>query len=468
MFVGRATELKALEKRWNSGKFELCVIYGRRRVGKTTLIREFIKNKNSLFWTAMETEPEANLKMLARAIFQNEKGQPPFAFSSFDDAFEYVFDKAETERLVFVIDEYPFLAQTVQGISSILQRLIDERKANSKLFLIINGSSISLMEDYFSTYKKPLYGRKTCQIKVEPFGFFDSCKFHPNVEPVEQLAIYGAFGGIPKYLEEYNGKYSFKENVIENFLQKGAPLFDEPQSILKQEVRDAASYNAILGAIADGCTRYSEIADKTKIGSSAIAGFVSNLLSLNLIKKESPVPDNGSRRPLYKLNDNMLRFWFRFVPDNLSLIAMGKDELAYQHIMAQLDTYFGSTFEDVALEYLWRINGSNKLPFAFTNAGRWWGPDAVSKKETEIDIIAVSSLENDSHKALFCECKWQKQYTGKDVLDSLIEKSQLAQFKHYTEKCYILFTRNDFTKGCKDAAAASGRTLLFTYKDMFG
>jgi AAA+ ATPase superfamily predicted ATPase len=389
------------------------------------------------------------------------------SFSSYSDAFEYIFTRSENQRLAFVIVEYPVLVESWPGIPSLLQRLIDERKSNSRLFLIINGSSISLMEDYFSTYKKPLYGRKTCQLKVEPFGFFESCEFNPMASAENLLYIYGTFGGIPKYLEEYVDSLSFKENVIQSFLQKGAELFDEPQSILKQEVRDAASYNSILNAIAAGSTRYSEIAAQTKLGSSAVAGFISNLLSLNLIRKENPTPDSGSRRQLYELNDNMLLFWFRFIPDNMSLISMGKPEIAWRNIAAELDTYIGPVFEQIALEYLWKLNGNGqRLPFVFTEAGRWWGTNPEEREAVEIDIIAVSSLASDSTKALFGECKWHKKPVGADVLADLMDKAAMNVFDDYTEKWFILFSRKGFTPGCVAKAKNCGNVLLVEYSDM--
>jgi AAA+ ATPase superfamily predicted ATPase len=465
MFIGRRAELEALETRWNSGKFELCITYGRRRVGKTTLIRHFIEAKPAIFWTALEIPASDNLALLSRAIFQNEE-RGNVTFTGFAEALEYIFKRAEQERLTFVIDEYPFLAESFPGFSSLLQKLIDEYKGQSKLFLIINGSSISLMEDYFSSYKHPLYGRKTCQIKVEPFGFFDACKFFPKVKCEELIYIYGALGGIPKYLEEYNTNAAFDENIIRNFLQKGAPLYDEPQSILKQEVRDAVNYNAVLGAIANGANRYSEIADKSGISSSAIAGFINNLMALNLVKKEAPVPDSGTKRHLYRLNDNMLRFWYTFIPQNSSLIAMGKSDIAWNLLQSRLDTYIGPVFEEIALEYLWHINGSKDLPLVFTNAGRWWGTNPQTKSEVEIDIVVVSNIPEHKDSALFCECKWHRQAVSASVLRDLIDKASLKTFESYSLKYYCLFSRSGFTDDCALLAAKTGNTLLITYEEM--
>jgi AAA+ ATPase superfamily predicted ATPase len=443
MFVGRKAELAVLEERYQSGKFELGIMYGRRRVGKTTLINEFIRNKEAVFFTAMETSDQENLVSLSRSIAM---GAVPgtSVFVSFMEALERIFFLAQNRRLIFVIDEYPFLAASWPGIASVLQRLIDENKAHSRLYMIINGSSLSLMEDYFFSYKRPLYGRKTFQLKIEPLGFFDIKDYFQKTQVESLPYIYGVYGGIPRYFEDYDERISFKKNLIKNFLQNGSPLLDEPESILKQEVRDPSNYNAIITAIASGSTRYSEISGKAKLESGNISGFMNNLLSLNLIKKESPVPEGG-KRSLYVLNDNMLRFWYRFIPANLSLISNGKGELAYTFIEKELDAYIGRIFEDIAREYLWRLNGSGALPFVFTGIGRWWGSDPVKKQEVEIDLIA----HDGKNAAIFCECKWQKKSTGTDILEELREKSGMVFFEKYTQKYLFVFSRSGFSPACK-------------------
>jgi AAA+ ATPase superfamily predicted ATPase len=454
--------MTTLEEKYASDKFELGIIYGRRRVGKTTLINEFIKNKRTIFYTAMETSEGENLVSLSRSILalDREKAGAP-VFLSFFEALEEVFSLARSNRLVFVIDEFPFLAASYPGISSILQRLVDENKDSSRLFMIINGSSMALMENHFFSYKRPLYGRKTFQLKIEPFGFFELKKFFPRTSIDTLPCVYGAFGGMPKYLEDYDEKLSFKKNIIKNYLQNGAPLLDEPESILKQEVRDPSNYNAIITAIASGSTRYSEISGKAKLESGNISGFMNNLMSLNLIKKESPVLE-GSRRSLYVISDNMIRFWYRFIAVNLSLIRNARAELAYAQIETELDAYMGKVFEDIALQYLWRVNGSAALPFVFNNAGRWWGNDPVRKQEAEIDIIAHDGKKN----AVFCECKWRRQKTGPDILEELREKSCLPAFVQFPKKYLFLFSRSGFTPSCRQQAEELGNVRLIEYREM--
>jgi AAA+ ATPase superfamily predicted ATPase len=343
-----------------------------------------------------------------------------------------------------------------------LQKLIDENKDRSKLLIIINGSSMAMMENYFFTYKRPLYGRKTFQLKIEPLGFFDMKDYFPKTNAETIPYIYGVYGGIPKYFEYYDEKLSFKKNLLKNYLVQGAPLLDEPDGILKQEVRDPSNYNAILTAIAGGTTRYSDISGKAKLESGNIADFMKNLLALNLIEKESPVPEGSGRRSLYVVHDNMLRFWYRFIPLYISFINNNKGNLICGIIEENLDAYMGGIFEGIVKEYLWRVNGTKALPFTFTQAGRWWGSDPVKKQEAEIDLIAHDGKKN----IIFCECKWRKKKTGIDVLESLREKSELAFFKGYGKKHLFVFSRGSFTEACKEAAAKAGNVRLVEYRQM--
>ena len=220
MFIGRERELNDLNQRYKSDKFELAVIYGRRRVGKTTLINEFIKDKDSIFYSATETNSKQNLSELSQSIysFTPEFKDSESIFTSFKAAFETVFKLAETKRIVFVIDEFPYLAACSKGISSVLQQVIDKNNANSKLFIILCGSSMSFMENQVMGYKSPLYGRRTCQYKINPFEFFELGNYYKNFKPEELVLVYGITGGIPLYMSMINDKLSVEDNIKENFL----------------------------------------------------------------------------------------------------------------------------------------------------------------------------------------------------------------------------------------------------------
>jgi AAA+ ATPase superfamily predicted ATPase len=472
-FFGRQSELAALEERFQSDNFEFGVIYGRRRVGKTTLLSEFAKGRPTIFFSALRSSAEENLAFLSAAIIDvlgtiagasAVNGLSSAVYSTFQDAFDAVFAIAEEKRLVLIIDEYPYLIQSYPAVSSLLQHLVDRHKSTSRLLLVLSGSSMTQMHREFFTANRPLYGRKTFQIKVKPFGFFemkegfDKASLNPNLMSM----IYAVYGGTPKYFEGYDEYRSLKRNVMRDFLTIGAPLLDEPESVLKQEIRESASYNTLFSAIAGGANRYSELSSKARLESGNISAYLDNLVFLDLIRREVPSYTAEKKKTLYRIDDNFFCFWYRFIPRNLSLINAGRQELAYQYINANLDQYMGGAFEQICLEYLWQLNGSERLPFAFAEAGRWWGTDASRKCEAEIDILA----HNNNDSAIFCECKWSAKQVGEDILTELAERTTLPQFSRLTQRHLALFSKSGFTRRCQQLAETMKNVSLFTLEDM--
>ena len=463
VFIGRRTELNILEERYASNRFEFCVMYGRRRVGKTTLINRFATGKPTVFFAALQASAQENLDFLSAAIMEIlPNGIVGATFSSFSDALKAVFDLAEERRLVLVIDEYPYLAESYPAISSVLQHLIDQRKGSSRLYLILNGSSMAQMTDEFFTSNRPLYGRKTFQIKLRPFGFFDLREYFSHTNPSLLPQIYAAYGGIPKYFEHYHEKQGFKQNIITDFLTIGSPLLEEPEAVLKKELREPAAYNTIFTAIVQGSHRYSELSSKAKLESGNITRYLETLVFLDLIRKEVPSFTGEQKKTLYRVEDNMFRFWFRFVGRSLSLINSNRPEIAFKLVEDGMGQFMGEAFEKICLEYLWLANGSDRLPFSFTEAGRWWGGNPKTKAEAEFDILA----HDGKACALFCECKWSDRQVGEDILAQLSEKALLPQFSELPSKHIALFSKSGFTKGCQQAAAAKGNVSLVSLDEM--
>ncbi|MCL1794586.1 MAG: ATP-binding protein [Oscillospiraceae bacterium] len=460
MFIGRDGELQTLDQLYKTGKFQLPIIYGRRRVGKTALINEFIKNKDAVFFTGLETNAKQNLENFSRAIFDytNGFGSAPI-FQTFQEALEHVFMLAKEKRIVLAIDEYPYVARSCKGFASILQVLVDKHKDTSKLFLILCGSSMSFMEEQVLGYKSPLYGRRTAQFKINPFDFFESCRYFKNFSPLDMALIYGVVGGTPQYLLQMDDALSVEENIKNNFFSTTSYLFEEPSNLLKQEVREPATYNAIIAAIAAGSSKLSEISSKVGEETSACSAYLKNLISLGLIKKETPIAEKSPKKTIYAIADNMFRFWYRFVPVNMSIIQNGMGETAYKNISEHIPPYMGAVFEEICKQYLWRLNRENKAAVTFMDLGRWWGNDPNSKSEAEIDIVAVSSKDS----AIFCECKWTNEYIDLSVLETLIKRSRL--FSH-TQKHYYLFAKTGFTSSCVKRAKELGGVMLATYGDI--
>ncbi|MBR5572256.1 MAG: ATP-binding protein [Oscillospiraceae bacterium] len=460
MFIGRDRELTTLNNLYSSGKFEFAVIYGRRRVGKTELIKQFIADKRAIYFMGIESNKKQNLENLSKSILEFNTGiDADTSFSSFQSALEYVFRLAETERIILAIDEYPYVARTSKSLASTLQLLIDKYKNSSKLMLILCGSSMSYMEDHVLAYKAPLYGRRTAQIKLLPFDFEETCRYLEGMSGEDKALLYGAVGGTPQYLLQIDPRRSVEENIKNIYLNPTSFLYEEPINLLKQELREPAIYTAIITAIANGASRLSEIATKVGEDSSVCATYLKSLISLGLIQKEFPYGDTATRKALYSISDNMFRFWYRFVPANNSIIARGAVDLAYKRIAPSFSDYMGKVFEDISTQYLWKLLLSERTPVAFSSLGRWWGNDPVNKCQTEIDIMG----EEGKDTALFAECKWTSDKADLDVLETLVHRSKLF---HYKTVHLYLFSKSGFTKGCIDKAKELGNVSLVTYEDM--
>lgn len=460
MFIGREKELGNLNRLYASDKFEFAVIYGRRRVGKTAIINEFTKEKPSIYFTGVETNEKQNLENFSKCILEYVTKKPVnTSFDSFQTALEYVFELAKEERIILVIDEYPYVARASKSLASTLQLLIDKYKDTSKLFLILCGSSMSYMEDQVLAYKAPLYGRRTAQFKVQPFEFQEACKYFTQLSDEEKALAYGIVGGTPQYLLQLNEKLSIEDNIKNMYLNPASSIYEEPQNLLKQEVREPAIYNAIIAAIATGYSKMSEISTKVGEDTSVCATYIKNLISLGIVKKEIPFGEDSTRKTIYSIEDNMFRFWYRFVPENTSIISRGATDIVYNRIKPHLSDYMGSIFEDICKQYLWSLLLTGKCAIDFTDIGRWWGTNPKTRQQVEIDIMGTA----DKNTALFGECKWTNEKVDLGILEDLVEKSQLF---HYKNKHYYLFAKNGFTKGCVEKAEEMGNVILVSYGDM--
>ena len=459
MFVGRELELHSLNKLYESDNFEFAVIYGRRRVGKTALINEFTKDKDTIFFTGVETNAKQNLDNLSRSIMEYNTGIASGAsFHNFQMALEHVFEIARNKRIIFVMDEYPYVARASKSLASTLQLLIDKNKDTSKLFLILCGSSMSYMEDHVLAYKAPLYGRRTAQFKIKPFEFSEACRYFKNFSNEDKALAYGIVGGTPQYLMQLDDRLSIEENIKNTHLNPSSIIFEEPNNLLKQEVREPAVYTAIITAIASGASKMNEISSKIGENTSICAAYIKNLIALGIVKKESPYGEKSTRKTIYSIEDNMFRFWYRFVPENTSVISRGAIDLAYSRIAPEIPSYMGSVFEDICKQYLWKLLLEGKCAVNFTDIGRWWGTNPKTKSQEEIDIMGA-----DKDAALFAECKWTNEKVDLGVLETLVERSTLFSCK---KTHFYVFAKTGFTRGCIDKANEMGNVTLVTYEEI--
>lgn len=466
MFVGRKRELDKLNTLYAGDSFEFAVVYGRRRVGKTTLIREFLKDKESVYYMAVEGTKKENLRGLSAAFLMQGKNNAPAAesyveFRDYEAALAYIDLLAgEHRRIVIAIDEYPYLAASYPTISSLVQKHIDECWKDSRLFLILCGSSMSFMEEQVLGYKSPLYGRRTTQFKIRPFTFWEAGEMLKDYSAQDRVLLYGVTGGIPEYLSRIDGTKDVHENIIRLFFDESGRLFEEPINLMKQELREPMTYHSIISAIASGASRLNEIATKTGLESGGCSNQLSSLIALQIVKKEVPMTQNAnSRSTLYSLEDSMYLFWYRFVRPNSSSIMCGVGRQIYETVvMPQNDDFMGRIFETICRQYLFLPEIYGKLPFPIGQIGRWWGNNARARRQEEIDLMAMSG-----EKVLFGECKWRNEKIGRQVVERLLERGELFQ---YPEKYYYIFSKTGFKEETTQYCSEKERVYLISFEEM--
>ncbi|MCL1878959.1 MAG: ATP-binding protein [Defluviitaleaceae bacterium] len=455
MFLGRNTEYSELNRLYSMDGFKFVVIYGRRRVGKTSLISEFAKDKDNIFYISIEQNDKAALESFSAKILERFPAAASMlnSFPSWDKAFSYITEQAGNTRMILAIDEYPYLATGCPSISSILQKHIDTGFGASNLFLILCGSSMSFMENQVLGYKSPLYGRRSAQFKIEPFDYYDAALFFPHVSHEDKMLAYAVCGGIPQYLNALAEYENVTDGINECFLKKSGVLYEEPANLLKQELREPAVYNTLIASIARGASRLNEISTKSGEENKKCSKYLKSLLDLHIVKKEQPYATKSERNAIYVLRDNMFRFWYRFIPQNVTNIESGLGRQVFENrILPNLSAYVGHIFEDACRDYMRRINGADVLPFMFNGIGRWWGTNPKAKNQEEIDIIA--DAENN---ALFAECKWSSSSIGLDIFGELKRKSLM--FEQYSNKTYLLFSKSGF-KADMETYAAENNVIL--------
>lgn len=462
MFYCREKELFELNKRYDNGKFECVVIYGRRRVGKTALLGEFCKDKPTVFFSALNATAQENLEALSKAIYEKDHPDATTApvYNSFDDAFAEITRMAKNERLVFVIDEYPYLAKADKSISSRLQHIIDRVWQDSHLYLILCGSSMSFMEYQVLGYESPLYGRRTAQFKIQALTYRETTVFNQSLTNEENALVYGITGGVPHYINKLNVGSDVDEALLDNLFNNASYLFEEPENLLKQELREPAIYNSIISAIAGGASHANEISTKVGIESAVCAKYLKILLDLGILKKETPITEKAGKKTIYNIGDNFFRFWYRFVPQNTSAISAGRMQKIYeQSVKKYIPEYMGLVFEQMCRDYLLRYD--ENLPIMLSEVGQWWGTDAKARKEVQIDIVGTPVEGNEY---IIGSCKYKNEQIGVDELELL--KHYASVFGKGAKYHYYIFSKGGFTKGLQERAKEEGVRLL-TLDDIY-
>lgn len=439
MFVNRTRELNTLNNEYQRTNSSFTVIYGRRRVGKTTLIREFIRDKEMIYYYATEVNLSMQLKSFTKDILE-VLGLSHISFETFEDAFIFLAKHMGDRQLILVIDEYQNLVKVEKSFSSMLQKVWDMHFKETNIYLILCGSTISMMHSEILNYSAPLYGRSTSIIHLQPLLAHYIHDFVPNLNSKEFMDIYASFGTIPKYLEMYQKDKSFQENINEVILDKNSFLYNEGYFLLKQEINDVSTYFSILEAISKGATKLGNISKMLEMNSSQLTRYIEKLIALGFIDKDIPVTEKNplkSKLGRYRFKDNFLKFWFFYVYKNYRYLEIDLSEYVLKEIETNFnDNFVSFAYEDFVQEQILR-DPMKYLGFVPLKIGRWW-----NNKE-EIDLVAF-----DEDKIAFIECKWRNKKVNRSVFEALKIKSELIDIP--LEKRFIIFSKTGCSKALED------------------
>lgn len=460
MFINRKTELDVLAQRYQSNKAELYVLYGRRRVGKTELLRAFCQGKPYIFFIATLSSDSEQLATFSQQVYGFTHVEVPagFTYPTWEAAFRVLAEFPMNPKPVIILDEFTYLINGNKAIPSILQKVWDEVLQNSQIMLVLCGSYIGMMETEVMGYQSPLYGRRTASSLLRPMDLPSSSLFYPSYSDDEKFIAWAVVGGMPYYLRTFTDSQDIFANIRQHILDEPTgTLYNEPRLLLMEELREPRNYFSILRAIAQGRTRLNEIVQGAGMGdATSAARYLDILQQMRLITRRVPATESQpekSKKGLYQIDDHFLRFWFRYVHPNQAALELGlSDSILSQKIKPDLDHFVASAFEEAAIAYTGRLAKEGKLEFIPERIGGWWN------REAEIDVLAVNLAEK---VALIGECKWTIHPVGISILDELDHKARALMKEHEIEKVqFAIFARNGFTSDLQDRAGLDGTSLI--------
>jgi AAA+ ATPase superfamily predicted ATPase len=460
-FFNRERELEQLEAAWHTVGSALVTLWGRRRVGKSTLLSRFATGKRALYLYGTrlaERDILADLARQAAEVF-DEPYLRAAPFPTWDAALDYVAERARDERLLLVLDEFPYLCEATPSLDTLIQRWWDRVHGSSQLAVVLAGSGLSFMEG-LTGVRGPLHGRRTGQVEVHPFDYLDAARFFPHLEPADRVRAYACFGGIPAYLQHWTAEGSLAGQVQQTILSPGHALFTEAEELLRTEFHQEALYASILRAVATGEQRPSDIARAVgKRSADEIFDHLRRLQDLRFLRREVPVTElerARTQRVLYRLADPYLRFWFRFVSPFRSFIQLGNGrQLWAEEIAPALDEFVArTTWEEVCVQHLWRRQQAGQLGVQFAQLGRWWNG------QDEIDLVGMWG----GRVTLVGECKWTAAPVDVAVLSALRQKA--AKLPIRGSALWVLASRSGFDSALLEQAEA-GDVLLLTPEDLY-
>lgn len=460
-FIGRQREIQELNQLLNH-QAHLAVIYGRRRVGKTTLLLEWARQagRETLYWVARRDTPDAVRHSFARALWkwaypQTANPEPP-RFDSWQLVFEQMARMIADKPLIVILDEFPYAVEADGSLPSHLQAAWDHLFKQQRLTLVLAGSHIGMMVDLLN-YQAPLYGRVTAPIAVEPLPFATLREFFPTYTVAERVATYAVIGGVPAYLERFDPQQDLSANLRHHLFRRAGMFQSEPVVLISDLVRETRTYEGVLRAIAAGARTPGEIAEQTGVASSNLTAYLRRLQALALVERRLPatIPPEQRRsttRSRYHLRDPYLRFYFRFIEPHLDLIEQELYDELWERIGEQFRAFIGATvFEELCREWVLVQARQRRLPFSPALVGSHWAADA------QIDVVAINWR---SKAILLGECKWGAEPVGRDVVLTLVNKAPLVVPAAEWRVEYAFFARAGFTEAARSEAANHNALLI--------
>ena len=451
MFIGRERELASLEEFYEKDGIGMTVIYGRRRIGKSTLITEFLKNKKNIFYTATKVGKNRNLELFSKQVLELlMPGMENISFNTIESVFDFINKNIGDDKVVLAIDELPYWAEKDEALLSVLQKYIDTIWQDKNLKIILCGSALSFMENKVLSEKSPLFGRRDSQISLEAFDYLDAAKFVPGYSNEDKAVCYGITGGVAKYLAMIDPTKNLDENIVRLFFRTDGYLYDETRNLLTQEFTDITVVNNIVEQIASGENTLNVIAGKIGEREQTVLYSLEKLMNVGLVEKKKCITEEKNKKKTqYVLKDYMFKFWYEFIPKATSVIEMGQGKIYYQKAVKPfLHSFMGAVFEEMCRYYTLKQGIMGEYGCFITSVGSWWGVENFTDKDSniktqsaDIDVVALSETDK---KAVIGECKFKNEKIDKGIYETLIRRGKLITAKYKVSK-YIFFSLSGYT-----------------------
>ena len=441
-FHGREKELTQLKKLISSDEMQMCLIYGRRRIGKSELVKQSIKESGTktIFYECRQVTEESNVQSMSEVI-SDSFGLPKMGYTKVEEIINYIFNLSKEESIVLVLDEYPYLRENVKGLDSIIQALVDKYRAASKLKLIVLGSYVEVMKSLLEN-SNPLYGRADLVINLKQMDYYESALFYPNMTDEDKVRIYSVFGGVPYYNRLVDDKKSVRDNIVDLIASPGARLENEVSMYLNAEISKIVNANEVFEALAAGFSRFSDILSQSHVSSSpTLADVLDKLIKMEIVEKKAPINDkNNKKKAGYYISDNLSLFYYRYIFKYSSQLKIVDPNVFYDKYIDKdfEESYIPHRFEEICTQYLIRQNRLGAIEPVFEKIGKYYYDDPKTRTNGEFDVVTL-----DDKGYVFYEVKFRKKKTSKEVIETEISRVKATGLNCYR---YVFFAGAGFTE----------------------